>query len=46
LKNKREKEENNSHSGPHELAKTTFVESDSNGDVLFDTYSKKGNVSD
>jgi len=44
LKNKREKEEDNSHSHPHEPTKVIFVESDSDGDVLFATSTERGSV--
>ena len=37
LKNERSKEEDNSHSHPHEPAKATFVESESDCEVLFAT---------
>ena len=46
LKDKREKEENHTHIHPHEPGKATFAESDSDGDVLFATSTKKGNNSD
>ena len=46
VKDKREKEENHTDVHPHEPGKVTFVESDSDGDVLFATSTKKGNNSD
>jgi len=46
LKNKREKEEDNLHSHPPKPAKATFVESDSDGDVLFTTSNERERVFD
>ena len=42
LKNKRHKEEDNSHSHPHEPTKATFVESDFDGDVCLLSLLKGG----
>ena len=42
----RDKEENNSQPHPHEPTKSTMVESDSDGDVLFATSTEKRSVSD
>ena len=44
LKNQREKEESNTPSHSNEAATATFVESDSDGDVLFATSTKKGGI--
>ena len=46
MKNKRENEEDNSHSHPQEPAKATIVESDSDGNVLFATSTKRESVHD